>query len=325
MERRAFLAGTAALLAAPLAAEAQQAGRVWRIGYLSNSGGQSEPDTAFFQGLRDLGYSEGRNISIKAHYAAGKVETFMEAAATSVASGLDLIAAWGPPATIAAKRATDSIPIVGIGIGSPVEMEWIGTVARPKGNVTGLLLFPADQYLDVKRLEFLREAVPAATRVGVLSTPGPSAEAEMNYLRGAAGSLKTQVELFTVNSRAALEPTFLRMRDRGIRALLVAPDAMLWSYRVDVVRMAGKLRLPAVYWSRDYVDVGGLLSYATSLSHLGSRAAIYVDKIIKGSKPPELPLEQPTKFELVVNLKTAKTLGLTIPRSLLLQADHVIE
>jgi ABC-type uncharacterized transport system substrate-binding protein len=326
MERRPFVVGIAAVMARPLAAGAQQAGKVWRVGYLSNSGGQDDTDAAFIRGLRDLGYAEGRNISIKGHYSGGRVDSFTEAAAALVASGVDMLVAWGPPATIAARRATDSIPIIGIAIGSPVEMAWVGNVAQPSGNLTGLLLFPADESSNVKRLELLREAVPAATRVGALSTPASAPDVVgMTRLRAAATALKTEVEIFNVNSPSDFEATFAEMKNRGIRGVLVLPDAILWSYRADVVRMAEKMRLPTAYWSRDYVEIGGFFSYAASLSDLGRRAAIYVDKIIKGSKPRDLPVEQPTKFELVINARTARSLNLTIPPSLLVRADQVIE
>ena len=326
MDRRRFLlTSLVGGLVTPLAVKAQQRGKLWRIGYLSNSDGQNETDVAFRGALRELGYSEGQNISIQAHYAAGRVESFSNAAAALVSSGVDLIAAWGPPATIAARRATESIPIIGIGIGSPVEMEWVGNIARPRANITGLLLFPADETLSRKRLELLIEAVPMATRVAALATPSAAGPAEMRALRAAAERLNTEVEQFNVKDPSELETIFAEMKKRGIRAVLVLPDAVLWSYRRDIVRLAEKARLPAAYWSRDYVDVGGLFSYATSLTELGRRAAVYVDKIIRGSKPSDLPVEQPTKFELIINLKTAKSLGLTIPPSVLARADQIIE
>jgi len=275
MRRRAFISGALTAFAPLLAAEGQQSGKVWRIGYLSNSGGASEPDAAFFRALRDIGYSEGRNISINRYYAAGKVDGFQEAARALVASGVDLIAAWGPPATIAARQATESTPIVGIGIGSPIEMAWVGNIARPQGNITGLLLFPADEYLNVKRLEMLREAVPTATRIGAVSSPGPAADVSMTSLRAVARPLKTEVQLFTVTGPSDFETTFAEMKKRSVTGILVLPDAMLWSYRADIVRLAAKAHLPTAYWSRDFVDVGGFFSYAASLSDLGRRAASY--------------------------------------------------
>ena len=316
------------LLLPPLTADAQQpAGKMPKIGLLLPTSGPTDPESTFMQGLRDLGWVEGRNIAIEPRYAAGKVERFPEFAAELVRFGVDVITAWSPPAVVAAKGATDTIPIVGIAMGSPLEMGWIASLARPGGNLTGLMLFPLDvEQLNSKRLELLKEAVPRATRVAVLANPTIAGTPDtVRSINAAAGSLRIRVEVFYVSNPTDFENVFGEMNKRRAGALLVLADPMFWVYRAEIVKMAAKAHLPAMHWSREYVEVGGLMSYATSLSDLGRRAATYVDKILKGTKPADLPVEQPTKFELVINLKTAKALGLTIPQSVLVRADHVIQ
>jgi putative ABC transport system substrate-binding protein len=326
MDRRAFL-GTLAggFLAAPLAAEAQQAGSTPKLGYLSNSGGHSVPDNAFMQGLRDLGYVEGRNLIIEARYTDGRSERFSEFAADLVRRGVQVIAAWSPAGVAAAKRATDTVPIIGIAMGSdPVGLGWIASLARPNSNVTGLT--SGNVWLSGKRMELLQEAFPTITRVGVLANPtNPFFPAQAKEAETVAHSLKIQVESLAVSSPAGLATVLPEMKKRHMSALLVMPDGMLWARRADIVKMAAEGRMPAMYWTSDYTEAGGLMSYAESLNDLGGRAAGYVDKILKGAKPADLPVEQPQKFELIINLNTAKALGLTIPPSLLQRADQVIE
>jgi putative ABC transport system substrate-binding protein len=326
MDRRAFL-GTLAggFLAPPRPAEAHQAGSTSKLGYLSNSGGHSVPDNAFMQGLRDLGYVEGRNLIIEARYTDGRSERFSEFAADLVRRGVQVIAAWSPAGVAAAKRATDTVPIIGIAMGSdPVGLGWIASLARPNSNVTGLT--SGNVWLSGKRMELLQEAFPTITRVGVLANPtNPFFPAQAKEAETVAHSLKIQVESLAVSSPAGLATVLPEMKKRHMSALLVMPDGMLWARRADIVKMAAEGRMPAMYWTSDYTEAGGLMSYAESLNDLGGRAAGYVDKILKGAKPADLPVEQPQKFELIINLNTAKALGLTIPPSLLQRADQVIE
>jgi len=314
-----------AFFAAPLGVEAQQAGKVPKMGYLSNSGGHSVPDNAFLEGLRDLGYVEGRNLIIEARYSGGRSERFPEFAADLVRLGVQVIAAWSPAGVAAAKKVTDTVPIVGISMGSdPVGLGWVASLARPNSNVTGFS--SGSVWLSGKRMELLKQAMPTVTRVGVLGNPtNPGFPAQTEAAETAAHALKIQVESFAMSNPTGLATVFTEMNKRHINALLVMPDGMLWAHRTDIVKMAAESRLPAMYWTSDYTEVGGLMSYAESLNDLGRRAAGYVDKILKGAKPGDLPVEQPAKFELIVNLKTAKGLGLTIPPSLLLRADQVIE
>ena len=325
MDRRAFLAGSVTLLAAPLATEAQQAGtKVPHIGYLSNSTGRSVPDTAFMEGLRDLGYVDGRNIAIEGRYTSGNSARFTDFAAELVRLRVDIIVGWSPWAVGAAKQVTSTTPIVGISMGDPVSVGWAASLSRPGGNVTGLTELGIE--LSGKRLELLREAFPRLGRAAVLGNPTqPFTPILFNSTISAARSLGLEIEVFNADSPKALEAALAGIEKRKSEALVVLPDGMLWAFRRQIVELVAKQRLPAIYWAADYVDVGGLMSYGTSLPDLGRRAATYVDKILKGSSPGDLPIEQPTKFELVINLKTAKALGLTLPQSLMRRADHVIE
>ena len=313
-------------LAAPLTVEAQPAGKgTPKLGYLSNSGGHSVPDNAFLQGLRDLGYAEGQNLIIEARYTEGRSERFSGFAADLVRLGVQVIAAWSPAGVAAAKKATDTVPIVGIALGSdPVGQGWIASLARPNSNLTGFS--SGNVWLTGKRMELLKEAIPTITSVGVLGNPtNPYFPAQAKEAETVAAALKVQIESFAISNPAGLATVLPEMKRRHISALLVVPDGMLWARRADIVKMAAESRVPAMYWTSDYMEVGGLMSYAESLNDLGRRAAGYVDRILKGAKPADLPVEQPTKFELLINLKTAKALGLTIPQTLLLRADQVIQ
>ena len=326
MRRRRFIVELAGgILTVPFRAKAQQATGVPKVGYLSNSGGHSVPDTAFLQALRDLGYLDGRNVIIEARYSGGQSERFPEFATELVRLGVQVIAAWSPTAVGAAKKVTDTVPIVGISMGSdPVGLGWVSSLARPNSNVTGLE--SGDVWLDAKRLEILKEAIPTISRVAVLANPtNPAFREQTNEAGNAGAALKVQVEPFPVSGPAMLPQAFQEMRKRRRDALLVMPDGMLWAHRADIVKLAAGARLPAMYWTSDYTEAGGLISYAESLNDLGIRAAAYVDKILKGAKPSALPIEKPRKFDLIINLKTAKALGLAIPPSLLQRADQVIE
>ena len=327
------LIGLAVVLAlsltlAPLAAEAQQAAKVARIGWLGDKpAGNPHLREAFLQGLRDLGYVEGRNLVIEYRSAEGKFERFPAVAAELVALKVDVIVAPGTPAALAAKQATRTLPIVFIAVGDPVTSGLVTSLARPGGNVTGSSILDPD--LVGKCLEQLKQAVPGVSRVAVLWHPGAFPErTEKDILKGAevaARSLGVRLQFVEARGPADFDRAFSEMTRARAGALTVLTGLMLFNERRRLVDLAAKNRLPAVYPSRDFVDAGGLMAYGANRADSFRRAATYVDKILKGAKPADLPIEQPTKFELVINLKTAKALGLTIPQSLLLRADQVIE
>jgi len=331
MDRRAFIGSLAGgLLAVPLAARAQQAAKVPRIGYLSaNSMVASPPNLheAFRQGLRDLGYVEGRNVVIEYREAEGKFERLPGLAADLIALNVDVIVAPTTVAALAAKQVTRTLPIVFFGATDPVTGGLVDSLARPGGNVTGLAGFSPE--LVGKCLEVLKQAVPGASRVAILWQPGSGGErTEKDTLKGAevaAQALGVRLQLVEARGPADIDRAFSDMTREGARALTVWTSAMLLHERSRLVALAAKHRLPAVYTFREVVHAGGLMSYGHNQADLNRRAATYVDKILKGARPGDLPVEQPTKFELVVNLKTARTLGLTIPPSLLQRADQVIE
>ena len=314
------------LVAAPFAAEAQQTAKIARIGYLAASlAGYPQMPEAFRQGLRDLGYVEGRNVVIEYRDAEGKLERFPALAAELVALKVDLIVAPSTAAAMAAAQATKSVPIVSVVI--PVPSELATSLARPGGNVTGLAFFSPE--LVGKCLELLKQAVPGVTQVAVLWQPGGLDErTEKDRLKVAevsARALGMRLQFVEARGPADLDRAFSDMTKARTDALIVLPYIMFFYERRRLVNLAAKNRLPAVYSSRQHVDAGGLMAYGASLADLSRRAATYVDKILKGAKPGDLPVEQPTKFELVINLKTATALGLTIPQPLLLRADEVIQ
>jgi putative ABC transport system substrate-binding protein len=329
MDRRDTVLALLALGAAPLAAEAQQAAKVARIGYLSTSlASSADRRDAFLQGLRDLGYVEGRNVAIEYRDAEGKVERIPALAAELVALKVDVIVVPGSTrVTLAAMQATKTIPIVFSNVGDPVESGLVTNLARPGGNVTGLSSLGPE--LVGKRLELLKQAVPGVSRVAVLWLPGALGErTDKDMLtRADVAARALGVRLQFVEARGADEfaRAFSDMSSARAGALTVLPSARFLREHKRLVDLAAKNRLPAVYASREFVDAGGLMSYGANSADLSRRAATYVDKILKGAKPGDLPVEQPTKFELVINLKTAKALGLTIPKSVLAHADEVIQ
>jgi putative ABC transport system substrate-binding protein len=331
MPRRAFLAIIAGgLLAAPLAAEAQQAGKIIRIGYLSfNLATSPHLREAFRQGLRDLGYVEGRNLVIEYRSAEGKRERLPALVTELVTLKVDVIVTEGGNTVVplAAKQATRTLPIVFASAADPVGSGLVTSLARPGGNVTGLSGLSTE--LVGKRLELLTQAVPGVGQVAVLWLPGVYGErTEKEMLTGAevaARGLGVRLQFVEARGPADFDRAFSDMTRARAGALTVLPSNMFTRERRRLVDLAAKHRLPAVYPLREYVDAGGLMSYGASLTDSCRRAATYVDKILKGAKPGDLPVEQPTKFELVINLKTAKALGLTITPSLLQQADQVIE
>jgi putative ABC transport system substrate-binding protein len=329
IDRRTFLAGTGAvLLATPLAAEGQQAAKVARIGYLSpNLAASPRNHEAFRQGLRDLGYVEGRNVVIEYRTAEGKLERLPALAAELVALKVDVIVAPNTPAAVAAMQATKTIPIVFAVAGDPVGSGLVTSLARPGGNVTGLSNLALE--LVGKCLEQLKQTIPGVTRIAILWHPGVFPEStEKDLLKAAevaARALGLRPQFVEVRGPSEFDRAFSEMTKARAAALTVLPSNMFISERSRLVDVAAKNRLPTVYPWREFVDAGGLMSYGPSYDDLFRRAAIYVDKILKGAKPADLPVEQPTKFELVINLKTAKALGLTIPPSRLGRADEVIQ
>jgi ABC-type uncharacterized transport system substrate-binding protein len=328
MRRRAFLATVSSgLLTAPLAAEAQQAGKVYRVGILTNKA--SDPAEAclwqaFRSGLRERGWIEGQNILIEFRAAEGNTARLPELAADLVRLKVDLILARSSIFVQAAKAATSSIPIVFLIHADPEGTGHVASLARPGGNITGLAVLMTD--LAPKGLELLVSAVPVAKRIAVLWTPdAPSHTLALKALEEAARPRQLQLQPVVARTAPELEGAFAAMARARAQAVLVLGTAIFLAERQRVAELAIKHRLPTMSNLKDIVEAGGLMSYGPDFDDLYRRGAIYVDKILKGANPADLPVEQPTKFELVINLKTAKALGLTIPPALLLRADQTIE
>jgi len=325
ISRRGFLAGTVTLLAAPLAAEAQPTGKVYRIGYLAiASPTASGPSMdAFRQGLREFGWVEGQNVSIEYRFADGETARLPGLAAELVRLNVDLIFAVSSPPAKAAQRATDSVPIVFSGVADAIGVGLVPRLARPGGNITGFTTSNVE--LSGKRLELLKEAVPKLTHVAVFMNPtNPQVRAFRRETTAAAVPLGLTLEFIDVADPGQLPKAFAAITSQA-QALLILPDPVIGTgmAQVRIAELALEIRLPTMERSRRFADVGGLMGYGTNLQE--REAARYVDRILRGAKPGDLPVQQPTKFELVINLKTAKALGLTIPPSLLLRADQVIE
>jgi putative ABC transport system substrate-binding protein len=325
LSRRDFLAGTVAALSAPVAAAAQAAGELPRIGFLFyGPAGPSPEIEAFQKGLTELGYVEAQNVGVDYRFAGGRPERLSELATQLVALRPRVIVAPGTPAAMAAKQATGTIPIVFVGVADAVGSGLAANFARPTANVTGLTSNSVQ--LGGKRLELLKTVVPRASHIAVLYNPGDSSNVlASKELEQAAPALGLTLQRMEVRHPAEFESAFAAMTRRHARALFGAAGLLTTSHRHVLVRLAAKARIPAIWGERQFVESGGLMSYAADFYDQLRRSATYVDKILKGSKPVDLPIEQPTKLELVVNLNTAKALGLAIPPSLLLQADRVIE
>jgi ABC-type uncharacterized transport system substrate-binding protein len=328
VRRREFIALVGGIAVAPLAAEAQQVAKVARIGFMTgNHAASPHAIEAFRQGLRDLGYIEGSNVVIEYRDAKGKFELLPVLAAELVALKVDVIVAPGTPHALAAKKATKTIPIVFVGPGDPVTDGLVISLAQPGGNATGLSNLAPE--LVGKRLELLTQARQGISRIAVLWQPGGGGErTEMDLLKDAEGvarALGVRVQFFEARGPGDFDRAFSDMIRVRADALTGLWGPMFFGERKRLVDLAAKNGLPAVYPLREYVDAGGLMAYGPNLADLIRRAANYVDKILKGEKPADLPVEQPTKFELVINLKTAKALGLTLPPTLLARADEVIE
>jgi putative ABC transport system substrate-binding protein len=325
--RRTFL-GTLAggLLAASRVAHAQPAGKVHRIGYLGAGSSTSNPHLpgAFRQGLRELGWIEGQNIVIEYRFAEGRLDRLPDLAAEVVRLKVDIITASPTPAALAAKNATGTIPIVFTSVPDPVGLGLVASLARPGGNVTGLT-YSVGFNIFGKDLELLKEAVPRARRVAVLSNPAsPSQPLTMSEIRDAARSLGLQLLLVEARGPGDFDGAFAAMAKERVGALFVVTDPAFIPHRARLTELTAKNRLPSIFTQREDAEAGALMSYGPSLSDMYRRAATYVDKILKGAKPADLPVEQPTKFELVINLKTARAIGLTLPQSLVQRADEVI-
>ena len=327
MDRRTFLSAvTGSLLAAPLAAEAQPAGRVYTVGTLS----LGFPDWAqdwwqpFLEAMRELGYVEGRNLVMKRASAGGRTDRLDELAAELVRSKVDVIVTTAGSETRAARQATSRIPIVMTFAPDPLaEGMGVANLARPGGNVTGLTrLVPG---LQQKYVELLKEALPSASRFAAISSPGSIRTESLRELEAATKALGLRLSVLTVDGPDDFDRALIQARKDGVAGIIAIGDPITMQHRRAFAELALKHRLPAIYWTREYVDDGGLMTYSANIADLRRRAATYVDKIFKGASPADLPIEQPTKFELVINLKTAKALGLTIPQSLLQRADQVIE
>ena len=327
MRRRDFLTligGAAAVW--PLAARAQQRGQVAHIGILETKSRELNAAnlSAFQQGLRELGYVEGQNLLLEYRSADGRTERFPGLAAELVELKVDIIVTRGTPAALAAKKATETIPIVMAANGDPLGSGLVAGLAHPGGNITGLSALVLDLY--PKRVELLRDMNPALTRIAGLFNPDTIIGLrEWDEVTKSARSLGIAAELIEVRNRNALAPAFDAASGQRIEALLVGLETVTESSKELVVELAATHRIPTMYSSREFVDAGGLLAYGVRYPDLYYRAAAYVDKIMKGAKASDLPVQQPTKIELVINLKTAKALGVTVPPSLLARADEVIE
>jgi putative ABC transport system substrate-binding protein len=315
------------LLVAPLAAEAQPLGKVPRIGVLELGTPPASPDwkahSLLLQNLRKLGWLEGQNLVMEYRWANGQPSRLSSLAAELVRLPVDVIVVAASPAIRAVQRATTTIPIVMVSVGDPVEEGFVADLARPGGNISGVGGVVPE--LSGKLLEFLTEAVPGVTRMAVLAgLANPTTERMVHDIERAAQAFGVSTQLLMVGPPDHFEPAFEAAISEGAGALLVLPSVFLSYHHRQIAALALKNRLPAIYWQRGFAEAGGLMAYGPSMSHLWQRAATHVDKILKGAKPADLPVEQPMQFELVVNLKTAKALGLTISPVLLFQADEVI-
>jgi len=326
MHRRSFLAGVVSVVAVPLAAKAQPAGTPVKIGVLSPLSRKTTVAgwTAFRQGLRDLGWEEGRNIVIEVRFADGKLDRLRGLAEELLNLNVSLLVSQNTPGTRAAIAATKTVPIVMVEVGDPVATGFVTNLARPEGNVTGLTNMARD--LTQKRLALLKEALPSATRIAVIMDPGdPIVPAQWREAQSAADRLGLQLQRLEMRNADDLRKAFQAAVTGKAEAALRLADPLALVLGVETADLALKHRLPLMVRARPEVEMGGLMSYYAEPLDYHRRAAYYVDRILRGAKPADLPVEQPTKFELVINLKTAKALGLTIPPSLLLRADQVIE
>jgi putative ABC transport system substrate-binding protein len=320
VRRREFLLAAGTLLVAPIVAPAQGATKPYRIGVLQTEVSQ----TLLQQSLRELGYVEGRDVVFETRNTEGRSERLDDFALDLVRLKVDVIVAINPAGALSAKRATTTIPIVMTNTPDPVQLGLVANLARPGGNITGTTTLTID--LSIKQLDLLKEAVPRASRVALLwNSDNPWHAVTVKALKARSGSLGLQLQALEVRGSDAFDSAFHSMTTERTQALLVLADPLTFFHRQRLADLAVKHRLPMMGSLRDYAEAGSLMSYWADTINVFRRAASYVDRILKGAKPGDLPIEQPTKFEFVINLKTAKTLGLTIPQSVLLRADRVIE
>ncbi len=312
------------LTLAPLAGEAQQAGRLYQVGWvtLGSQPTQSGLWRSFLDAMRELNYVEGRNLVVRLAFAEGRPERLPSLIADLMEAKVDVIITTATTETKAAKRATATIPIVMTVAPDPVEQGLVASLAHLGGNVTGLTSMAPGT--SQKLVELLREAVPSASRFAVVGTPGSSPEIRRE-LQTAAQQGRVTLSFIDIKSPDDFDAALSRAKKDGTGGIIAPLGALTYAYRAKLVQLALKHRLAGIYWVRDYVEAGGLMSYGANFADVGRRAAYFVDRILKGAKPADLPVEQPTTFELVINLKTAKALGLTIPQTLLQRADQVIE
>jgi putative ABC transport system substrate-binding protein len=324
--RKLLITLGAGALAVPFAVFAQQQGKVWRIGFISSTSqrsGQGDVD-AIVRGLRQLGYAEGRDFAFEHRWADGNMKLVAGFAAELVRMKVDLIVTRSTIAALAVKSATQSIPVVFTMVSDPVSTGIVNTLARPGGNLTGWTNMFSDT--SVKLLELLRAMVPKASRVAVISDPDNSGKAlEVTALQQAARGQGLTLQSNGLRSAADVDNALAQMSRERIEALIVLADGVTSTHGPRIVDLAAKQRLPAIYEIREFVDRGGLMSYGLNINHQYERTAEYIHRIFKGARPADLPVEQPTRIELVINSKTAKLLGLTIPQSLLISADKLIE
>jgi putative ABC transport system substrate-binding protein len=325
MDRRAVIGGIAAAAAlGPRAAYAQTPAKARRVGLLMTTTPATAAHivVAFADGLRELGHVEGKNVRFEYRWAAGDRERFAELAADLVRQHVDVLVASSQAAALAAQRATRTIPIVMVNASDPVEAGLVATLIRPGGNVTGLSQ-QLTREIRAKQLQLLKEMLPKMAGVGVLHSAATTVG--LREYEAAGQTLEVRVQIVEVRNRNDLESAFAVMAQARIDALLVPADPFLFTERQRVAALAREHRLPGMYSTREYAEAGGLMSYSARLSEQFRRAAIYVDKILRGASPATLPVEAPSQYELVINVTTAKALGLTIPQSLLLRADEVIQ
>ena len=329
INRRTFLIGSLVVFAASRAVNSQQTGKVYRIGFLgiANASSWASQIAALRQGLRDLGYEEGKNLVIEYRWANEDFDRLPKLAAELVSVKVDLIVTHGTPGSRAAKQATTTIPIVMAAVGDPVRSGLVASLAHPGGNLTGNSILEFD--LTLKRLQLVREVIPKASRVGLLYVPGTQIGAVTvggaRAVDDAAGSLGMRVHRFGIREPNDLASALATMAKEKTDALMMGTDALLVVHYGEIARLAVQHRLPTVGAAKQFVGAGGLFAYGVNVVETYRHAAVYVDKIIRGAKPADLPIEQPTKYVLAVNLNTAKALGLTIPQALLLRADEVIQ
>jgi putative ABC transport system substrate-binding protein len=319
VKRREFITLLGCTAMWPLAARAQQ--RVHVVGVLASQ--LLPPLQRLERKLREYGYIEGQNVRFVPRFAEGRDDRYPAMAAELVALPVDLIVTWGTPAALAAKQATSSIPVV-MALGDPVSVGIVSNLARPNGNITGFATQNVD--LDSKRLDLLKDLLPHLSRVAMLANAAnPMVDASLRTLRPAAEQLRIKLDIFDARSSAEIETALQRLNDARPDGVLVAPDLLLLTQRSEITAAFAKYRLPAVYPFREYAGVGGLMIHGANLGILFERAAGYVDRILKGAKPADLPIQLATEFELIINLRTASNMGLAIPPALIARADEVIE